>query len=253
MTQAPAQAPGTFKSQPWILYDTVASFDYTLGSATNALGATVPAISAAGEMQWFNAPGRTKGTMPWYTNMDQQGRLSYGLEVWQVYLKVMFPAMPLMPSYDADAPASAPTILNVPPTTRLAEAILNYSVLSLELGQEQQFEFPAGSFGAGGGIVDSSSQTSMVQNMQQVAGNVLKLPEPIEMPNTQVLTARMRISTDVQGLIGRVGALGVGAPLATQSYTVANATTNPLTLPPYAIQLGLVGRRVKNTQYGQLT
>lgn len=247
-----AVAPKQFKSQPWVLYDTVVSSDFTLGSATNAVGATTPAITANGEMQWFNSPGRTRSSVPWYTNMDTPGRLSYGLEVWQIYVRTMFPALPLVPSYDPDAPVTAPTLLNVPPTTRLAEAILNYSVLELNLGQEVQFQWPTNQFPAGGGILDSSSSTSMISNGVQVNANVMKLPEPIEMPNTQNISATLRIAAEVRGLIGTVGALGVGAPLAAQDYLVASGNTRALTLTPYAVQIGLVGRRVKYTQYGQI-
>ncbi len=251
MTMQAPQAPKQYKSQPWVLFDTVASYSFILGSATNAIGATTPAITANGEMSFFNSPGRTRSTAPWYTNLDTPGRLSYGMEVWQIYLRLMFPAMPLLPSYDPDAPGTAPTLLNVPPTTRLAEAILNFGVLEMDLGQESQFQWPTNQFTAGGGIVDSSGSTSMVSNGVQVNTNVMKLPEPIEMPNTQNLSAKIRLAAEVQGLIGTPSALGVGAPLDTQAYTVASGSTRNLTLQPYAVQLGFVGRRVKLTQYGQ--
>jgi hypothetical protein len=252
MTQA-AVAPSSYKSQPWVLFDTVASTDFTLGSATNAIGATTPAVSSNGQIMWFNSPGRTKSSMPWYTNLDTQGRLSYGMEVWQIYLRIMFPAMPLTASYSPNVAAAVPNTLVPPPTTRLAEAILNYSVLSFELGQENQWSWPTSQFTAGGGIIDSSSSTSMVQNGVQVQTNVMKLPEAIEMPNTQNLNALLTLAPEVRNLIGTgTGASGgVGSPLGTAAYTVANAQTNNLTLAPYALQLGFVGRRVKNVQYGQ--
>jgi hypothetical protein len=252
MTIAAPQAPKQYKSQPWVLYDTVASTDYRLGSTTNAIGATTPAISDAGEMTWFNSPGRTKGNMPWYTNLDTPGRLSYGMEVWQVYVRLMFPAMPLQPSFSPAVPAAVPNILTVPPTTRLAEAILNYSVLELDLGQESQFSWPTSQFTAGGGMVDSSSSTSLVSNGVQINTNVMKLPEPIEMPNGQNLTAKIRLASEVRNLIGNMAQGGVGSPLGVAAYTVATATSVNLTLPPFALQLGFVGRRVKFTQYGQV-
>lgn len=254
MTMAPAgaAAPKQFKSQPWILYDTVASTSFLLGSTTNAIGATTPAFTAAGEMSFFNSPGRTRSTMPWYTNLDTPGRLSFGIEVWQIYCRIIVPAMPLVPSYDPDNPVSAPTLLNVPPTHRLAEAILNYSVLELNLGQELQFQWPTAQFPGGGGLVDGSGSFSSVNNGWQVNSNVMKLPEPIEMPNTQNLDAKLKLSTEVRALIGDPATPGVGAPLAAQDYLVAAGDTNALQLPPYAVQVGLVGRRVKFTQYGQV-
>lgn len=252
MTMAAPQAPKQYKSQPWVLFDTVASTTFLLGATTNAIGGNTPAISSAGEIIFFNSPGRTRGSMPWYTNMDTPGRLSFGMEVWQIYLRLMLPAAPLMPTYDFDAPGAAPTILNVPPTTRLGECILNFGVLEMDLGQESQFQWPTNQFTAGGGIVDSSSQTSLVNNGVPVNSNVMKLPEPIEMPNTQNISAKIRLASEVQALIGTPGTPGVGAPLATQAYTVASGDTNELQLQPFAIQLGLVGRRVKMTQYGQI-
>lgn len=252
--QAPGaqQAPKNFKSQPWVLFDTVASTTFLVGATTNAIGGTTPAISSSGEMNFFNSPGRTRSSMPWYTNLDTPGRLSFGMEVWQIYLRIMFPAYPLMPTYDPDAPVSAPTILNVPPTTRLAECIANFGVLEMDLGQESQFQWPTNQFTAGGGLVDSSSQTSLVSNGVQVNNNVMKLPDPIEMPNTQNLSAKIRLAAEVLALIGTPATPGVGAPLATQAYTVASGDTNELQLQPFAVQLGLVGRRVKMTQYGQI-
>lgn len=241
-----------FKSQPWILYDTVASTTFLLGATTAAIGATTPAISANGEIAFFNAPGRSRSTQPWYTNLDIPGQLAYGFEVWQVYIHIMVPTWPMLPSYDPDAPGMAPTILNVPPTTRLVEAIINFGVLSFELGQENQMEWPCSRFNAGGGLVDSGSQVSRANNGVPAGSNVLMLPEPIEMPRTQNLWAKIRLAAEVQALIGTPAVPGVGAPLATQAYTVASGDTNELQLQPYAIQLGFVGRRIKDTQYGQV-
>jgi hypothetical protein len=248
------QAPENYKSQPWVLYDTVASSSFLLGSAVNAIGATTPAISEAGEITWFNSAGRTKALMPWYTNMDTPGRLAYGIEVWQVYVRLIFPTMPMVSSVNPNPPVAAPTLLTVPPTTRLAEAILLHSVLEMELGQEQQWQWPTSQFTAGGGLVDSASSTSNVNNGFQVNSNVMRLPEAIQMPNGQNIAARLRLSSEVRNLIGNVTSPGVGAPLLPQQVTTdAVPTVRGCTLPPYAIQLGLVGRRVKFTQYGQNT
>lgn len=247
--------PKNFKSQPWVLFDSIVarSFLWGDGSANGlAVGSQTPAVSASGEIVFFQSAGRTTQTYPWYTNFDVNGQLMYGFEVWQIYLSFSFPAMPLQTSYDPNAPVAAPTLLNVPPTTRLAEAILNYGCLEMVLGQENQMSWPLTRFGAGGGLKDNSNATSMVQNSDQQAGNVMKLPEPIEMPRTQNISAKIRLAAEVRALMGDVATPGVGAPLAPQNYVVASGDTNALVLQPYMLQLGLVGRRIKNTQYGQL-
>jgi hypothetical protein len=252
MTMQGAGPLAPFKVQPWVLYDTVASTTFLLGAATNAIGGNSPAISSSGEITFFQSPGRTTQQMPWYTNMDQPGSLSYGMTVWQIYLNIMFPTMPLQPNFDPDAPAMAPTILNVPPTTRLAEAILNFGVFECELGQENQFRWPCTRFGAGSGLKDTSSQTSKVNNGDENVHNIIQLPEPIKMPRTQAISAKIRLAPEVFALIGTPAVPGVGAPLATQAYTVAAADINELQLQPYAIQVGFVGSRTKDTQYGMV-
>lgn len=244
-----------FKSQPWFLFDSIVAYSYLLGdTSANGLarGSAIPAVSGAGEMIFFQSQGRTTATMPWYTNIDQPGQLAYGFEVWQMYLIFAFPIAPLSNSYDFDAPVTAPTLLNVPMPVRLLECLVNYSVLELNLGQENQTIWPVARFGAGGGVSLNATAVASGQNSDQQGANVLKLPEPISMPRTQVLNAKIRISTDVHSLIGTVAVPGVGAPLATQDYVVANADTNALVLAPYKTEFGLVGRRIKDVQYGQL-
>lgn len=253
----PDPQPGSlkqFKSQPWVLFDTVASTTFLMGATTNAIGSTTPAVTASGEIYFFNAPGRSTGTTPWYTNLDQPGQLSYGFEVWQVYLHIMFPTLAMIPSYDPNSAAASTSVAvpNVPPTTRLAESIINFGVLEFQLGQENQMAWPCSRFNAGGGLVDSGSQVSRINNGMQQGMNVLALPEPIEMPRTQNLWAKIRLAAEVQALIGTPAVPGVGAPLAAQNYLVAAGDTNALQLQPYAIQLGFVGRRIKDTQYGQV-
>lgn len=241
-----------FKTQPWVLYDTVASTNFLLGSTTNAIGGNGPAISSAGELTFFQSPGRTTQSMPWFTNMDQPGSLSYGMTVWQIYLNIMFPTWPLLTSYDPDNPAMAPTFLNVPPTTRLAEAILNFGVLECELGQENQFRWPCTRFGAGSGLKDTSSSTSRVNNGDENVHNIIQLPEPIQMPRTQPISCKIRLAPEVFALIGTPAVPGVGAPVNTQAYTVASGDTNELQLQPFAVQIGFVGSRTKDTQYGMV-
>lgn len=250
---APNQ-PKAFKSQPWILYDSIVARSFLWGDTTNgiAVGGQTPAVSAQGEIVFFQSAGRTFATLPWYTNFDVNGQLMFGFEVWQIYFAVEFPAFPLVPSYDPNAPVAAPTLLNVPPTTRLAECIINFGVLELTLGQEAQMAWPLSRFGAGGGVHDNSNATSLATNSDVQNANVLKLPEPIEMPRTQNIFAKVRLAAEVRGLMGDTTTPGVGAPLSTQNYLVGAGDTNALTLQPYKVQLGLVGRRIKNTQYGQL-
>ena len=245
--------PKNFKSQPWTLFDSVVARSFLLGDITAnglAVGTTLPAISANGEMIFFNAPGRNTAATPWYTNIDQQSTLSYGLEVWQIYVALEFPAMPPNQNIGYDLEANA----GVPGTVKLAEAILNYSVLELELGQENQIRWPLSRFGAGGGLsVMSGLVTTIAQNGMPQEANVLKLPEPIEMPRTQNLSAKIRIAPEAHAIIGTVAAPGVGTTLSNYSYGVAaTPTVVSLQQPPFKVQLGLQGRRIKDTQYGQI-
>ena len=253
--QQPARAPKQpkqFKSQPWVLFDTVVAKSFLLGDTSAnglAVGTQTPAISAAGEITFFNS-GRTQANYPWYTNLDVSGQLAYGFEVWQIYLALLFPAMPDVGNIGYDIAGESVT---PPGTVKLAEAIVNFGVLQMTLGQEDQMSWPCHRFGAGGGVAGTSSQTSTPTNGAPDGANVLKLPEPIEMPRTQNLSAKIRLASEVQALIGSVAAPGVGQPLSPYAYGIV-VTPTVVNLPqaPFAIQLGLVGRRVKKTQYGQI-
>lgn len=249
----PAQ-PGAFKSQPWILFDTIAARSYLWGDTTNglAIGSQLPAIDASGQMVFFNAPGRSTIATPWYTNLDQQSTLSYGMEVWAIYLHFMMPAMPPNQNIGYDLTANA----GVPGTVKLVEAILNFGVLELELGQENQLRWPLTRFGAGGGLnVGGATVTNVALNGVPDGANVMKLAEPISMPRTQNLAAKIRLAAEVQAIIGTAAAPGVGQPLSPYVYGTADGTP-PTTVsraqPPFSTQLGFIGRRIKDTQYGQL-
>lgn len=256
VTPQDPQNPKAFKSQPWVLFDTVAARSFLMGDTGPdglAIGSQVPAISASGDIVFFQSGGgRTRTNMPWYTNQDLPGQMAYGLQVWQIYVSIFFPTMPIGQSNDPQVVASGNGV-NV--NIRLAEAILQYGVLQLNLGQEEQIEWPLTRFGSGGGITTTAFATQQVQNSQPQSMNVMKLPEPIEMIRTQNMSAKIRLAPEVFALIGSVAAPGVGLPL--MDYEITDASVEPPVvlsrrLPPYAIQLGLVGRRVKATQYGQL-
>jgi hypothetical protein len=247
--------PKDFKSQPWILFDTIVARSFLWGDTVNgiAVGTNLPAISGGGEMIFFNAPGRNNSTTPWYSNLDQQSTLSFGLEVWQVYLQFMFPAFTPNQNIGYDLEANA----GVPGTIKLMEAILNFGVLEMDLGQENQMRWPLSRFGAGGGLnVNAGVVTTVGQNGQVQTNNVLRLPEPIEMPRTQNFAAKIRLAPEVQALIGTPAAPGVGQPLSNYQYGIANPNNVPTiaSLPqePFSVQLGLIGRRIKKTQYGQI-
>lgn len=244
--------PKAFKSQPWVLFDTVVAKSFLLGDTTAnglAVGSQNPAISSSGEITFFNS-GRTRSNYPWYTNLDISGQLAYGLEVWQIYLALMFPVMPDVGNIGYDITGEP---ISPPGTVKLAECIINFGVLQMDLGQEEQMSWPCHRFGAGGGVAQNSSQTSLPSNGMPEGANVLKLPEPIEMPRTQNLAAKIRLAAEVQTMIGTVASPGVGQPLSPYSYgIVSTPTVVTLTQPPFAIQLGLVGRRIKKTQYGQI-
>lgn len=248
--------PKKFKGQPWVLFDTVVARSFLLGdtsSAGLAVGSQTPAISANGEIVFFNAGGRNKATFPWYTNLDTQSMLAYGLEVWQIYVMMAFPSQTPNQNNGYDFSVNP----GVPGTIKLAEAILNYSVLSLDLGQENQVEFPLTRFGAGGGLAIEGSSAAVVRGNNGIPTEsmVLKLPEPIMMPRTQNLSAKIRIAPEAQPMIGSPALPGVGFGLINYAYGIQNGevlTTVSLQQLPYSIQLGLVGRRVKYTQYGQI-
>lgn len=244
--------PLEFKSQPWVLFDSIVATSFLMGSPVLAIGATTPAISSSGEMLFFNSPGRTRANMPWYTNLDTPGILSYGLEVWQLYLSFEFPAFTPTQNVGFDLSLNP----GVPGTVKLMEAILNFGALDMTLGQENQTVWPLSRFGAGGGLhVNAGTVTTVAQNSQQQSMNVMKLPEPIEMPRTMNIDAKIRIAPEAFNLIGSPVAPGVGSPLAAYQYGILTAETPvvvPLAQLPFKVQLGLVGRRVKKTQYGQL-
>ena len=238
------QQPGEFKSQPWILFDTVVADSYLLGdnsSAGLAVGTQSPAINANGDMVFF-ASGRTKAQVPWYTNMDIAGQLAYGMEVWQIYLLFGFPAVTPAQNNGYDILANP----GVPPTVKLMEAIMNFGVLDLDLGQEEQTSWPLTRFGAGGGIVASNTAAVVVaQNSEQQSMNVMKLAEAIEMPRTQNMNAKIRIAPEARAMIGSLAAPGVGSPIADYVYNTDAQTALPLEQLPFLMQLGLVGRRIK--------
>jgi hypothetical protein len=246
--------PAQFKGQPWILFDTIVASSFLIGDVQNpAVGATTPAINANGQMIFFNAPGRSNSQTPWYTNLDLPGQLSYGMEVWAAYLLFAFPAMPPVQNIGYDFEANP----GVPGPVKLMEAILNFSVLDLNLGQENQTRFPLTRFGAGGGIFmnGGAGVTNIVQNGLPEGANVLKLAEPIEMPRTQNLDVRITIAPEARGIIGSVAAPGVGQPMSDYAYGVVGGTEPTVAdLPqlPFSMQLGLIGRRIKFTQYGQI-
>ena len=249
---APA-APQNFKSQPWILFDSVVANSFLMGDSTSdgqAVGTTIPAISTAGEIIFFNAPGRNAASTPTLTNLDQQSTLSYGFEVWQIYVALQFPVMTPNQNIGYDLSANA----GVPGTVKLMECILNFGVLELQLGQENQALWPLTRFGAGGGLNVNAGTVAVVgSNAIPDGANVMKLPEPIEMPRTQNLYAKIKLAPQVFPMIGTVAAPGVGTKLSPYEYGVADTpTVVSVAQPPFKIELGLVGRRIKNTQYGQL-
>jgi len=251
--QTPNQVP-QYKGQPWILFDSIVSSSFLVGDTTKpAIGTSIPAITAKGEMIFFNAPGRNQATTPYYTNLDVQSMLSYGLEVWGAYLLFSFPTLTPTQNIGYDFTANP----GVPPTVKLMEAILNFSVLDLELGQENQTRFPSTRFGAGGGLtVNAGVVSTLAGNSLPENANVMKFPEPIQMPRTQNLSAKLSLAPEALPMIGSPAAPGVGSPLAAYVYGVGVVESQPVTvnLPqlPFLVQLGLIGRRIKLTQYGQI-
>lgn len=235
-----------FKTQPWILFDTIVSTDFRPGSATDAVGSANPAISAQNSIIFFQGAGRTRAQMPWYTNLDVPGQLSYGLEVWQIYFALKMPRVPPLMTQGQTATA------NLGPSTvaQLESTILQFGELEVELGQENQMKWPLTRFGQGGGLYNSSLLTGAGTNARQDAVNVLNLAEPVQMPRTQNFNATIRIAPEVGTVL-----TALGAPLP--ALTLWNESLDPpanITVPqlPYALELGFVGRRIKKTQYGQI-
>lgn len=256
-----------FKGQPWCVFDTVASPDFTVGTTTFALGSNQsPAINGQGEMIFFSA-GRTKATVPQLTNMDQSSQLAYGFKCYAIGIEFKFPTFTTIQALDPTFVASTTTtpatagsvgaLGAVAPTVKLLEAILNWSVFSLTLGQEEQTDWPLSSFGSGGGLWQSAYSVANGQNGFPDIGAILKLPEPVEMGRTQVLSAKIKISPQMFSLIGQPGALGVGQPLGPYTLAVSQSGATPpvatvvqRTQPPYSVQVKLLGERIKDTQYG---
>lgn len=256
----PIENPKAFKSQPWTLYDTVVARSFLMGDGTAAglaVGSQQPAVSSAGEIQFFGPSARTSQNMPWYSNQDNPGLLSYGLQVWQIYVAIMFPVVYQQATVNPQQASPIDPLLGaIPGVMKLAEAILNFSALHLELGQEQQTQWPLSRFGAGGGLqINGLAGVAQINNGWAVSTNVLKLPEPIEMARTTNMSAKIRIAPEVFGLIGNTTTPGVGSPLLNYNYDTQGDNTAPfasLQQQPFAIQLGLTGRRIKQSQYGQL-
>ena len=246
---------GQFKSQPWVVFDTVSSPSFLLGDARPenfAVGTTGPAITNSGQINFFDT-GRTEPRFPWYTSLELVGQLSYGFKAWQAYLHFGFPAVPNRPSVDPTDTTIFADTSNVSLPAYLAATIINFGVLQMDLGQEEQMSFPVARFGAGGGFSEfGATGVSVVQNSIPNQSNVLKLPEPVEVPRTQNINARIRIAPEVFATIGTVALPGVGIPLLdTYAYV---STKGPVTLPwgNYTLQFGLIGERIKKTQYGQV-
>ena len=244
------RAPGTYKGQPWILFDTVSAKSFLLGDTTNGLadGTQSPAISNAGEMVFFSTP-RTRAIVPQLTNLDVPGQLAYGMEAWQMYLHISFPIV----TPNQNLGWSQEVQAGVAPGLKLAEAILNHSTMELGLGQEEQTYWPVHRYGAGGGLyVTNGVANAYVQNSFPQDENVMKMPEAIEMIRTQNLFAKLRIDPQVHQLIGSEAAPGVGGPLDDYVLGIDEQTTADLPQPPYKVQFGIIGRRVKKSQYGQI-
>lgn len=246
---------GRLKGQPWILYDTVAAASFLAGDTVSglAIGTQIPAISRNGEMTFFSA-GRTKAGNPQLTNLDLSGQLSYGFQVWQIYIALHFPTLPPAANNGfSDAPTDV--LSGIPPTTRLGECFMHYASVEMTLGQEEQASWPVSRFGAGGGLHLSGDVGVHVASAQPQMQNVLVLPEPISMVRTQNMDLKIRLSPEALEMIGTPGAPGVGFPLAPYDYRyVDDGVENDVALTelPFAVQVGLVGRRVKQTQYGDV-
>lgn len=240
-----------YKTQPWTLFDTIASTDFRPASATDAIGSSGPAITKQGTMIYFQSSDRTRATMPWYTNLDQSGQLSYGLEVWQIYLALLMPRVPPTNSFGQPGLAAAGIGVGPSSVALLESTILQFAELEVQLGQENQMKFPATRFGAGGGLYNSSVASGAGSNARQNSRNVLTLAEPIAMPRTQNFNVVLRISPDVLAQLAVAGTPLPDLTMWNQSLQVPGNITIPQL--PYAIQVGFTGRRVKRTQYGQVT
>ena len=247
-----AEQLGQFKSQPWIVFDTVASRSYLLGEDRadfRAFGTAGPAITNSGEMLFFSA-GRTEPVSPWYTSTELVGQLSYGFEAWQVYVAFNMPPYPAIAQGAPGVGFSGQRS----PVSALVQTILNFSVLRLQLGQEEQMSWPLIRFGSGGGFyMTGSAGAASVQNGWPQEGNVIALPDPVMIARTQNIDAKILIAPEAHGIIGSNLAPGVGTNLGDIAIELA-AEQEIATVPelPFATQVGLIGKRVKKTQYGQV-
>jgi len=244
------------KKQPWVLFDTIVADSLLLGDDRPGIGlahgSSNPAVTRKGELLFFTASGRNKSNNPELTNQDVGGQMSVGMEVWGVYLLFGFPTLvPVQNTgFDFDL------LPGVAPTIKLAEAIINFGQIVLSVGQEAQLELPVERVGAGGGIRTTSNLAlNNAQNSDQQAANFLRLPEPIFFERTQVLSGKISLDPAVHELIGSVAAPGVGQPLEPYEYAyLKDETVKIVKLPqlPYLLRLGLLGNRVRKTQYGAL-
>lgn len=249
------------KKQPWVIFDTIIARSLLLGDKRHdiglAEGTQQPAMTAKGEMLFLTASGRNKANNPEQTNLDVGGQMAYGLELWGVYILLGLPVLPPIQNTGHDPDLNP----GVAPTIKLAEAIVNAGLFILSVGQEPQLEIPVERVGAGGGLhVTSNIALNQAQNSRPDAQNFLRLPEPIFFPRTQVLSAKISIDPTFHEMIGSVAAPGVGSPLDPYRFSYWTGLDTPaeeqhnVSLPqnPYLIRVGLVGNRVKETQYGAL-
>ncbi len=241
---------GQFKDQPWIVFDTVAAKSFLVGETRadfRAFGTNGPAINQAGELLFF-AAGRTEPNAPWYTSTELVGQLSYGFEAYQVYVHFGFPPYPAINESDGDDEGEG----HLSPTVALMQAIINFGVLQMDLGQEQQMSWPVHRFGAGGGMhLMGSFGSTTSQNSLPESANVLALPEPVAIARTQNLNCKIRLAPEALPLIGTNSDPGVGTELS--EFEIQLEDTSP-SIPqfPFSIQVGLIGKRIKKTQYGQV-
>lgn len=259
MTPAQVAALGAqgFKSQAWMLYDTVASQSFLIGGVepnlgqVNALGTSGPAVNRQGELNYFDA-GRTRNNPGVaYTNMDSNSTLAYGMEVWAIYCTVLFPSLRSLLDDGGGG-----LVVPFPRAVRLAEAIINHAVIAVRLGQEfDQVLAPSHKFGSGGAFVSGSDLVANPINGLPGRQNVMVLPEPIEMPRTQNLSVKQTLSPEAIAFLGNAAAPGVGLSLPPVTTTFLDGGGNAVAIDvpelPYAVQIGLIGKRIKHTQYGQ--
>lgn len=245
-----------WKEQPWMLYDTVASRDYRIGTDPTifpAIGTTQPAFNQSGEAVFFDAAGRNRANFPQLTNMDTPGTLAYGFRCHAVALELKFPMQMLAQTLDTNEMTPA----GPAPGQKLGECILQFGTLQMMLGQEEQFYFPCSSFSNGGALWSPTGIFSSVQNGFPAQQILMMLPKPVLMGRTQNMSVKLKISPLCFDLIGR-GAVnpGVGAPVDDYLFTTPD-TVDPavgvqteLPMPPYALTCKLYGAREKLTQYG---